>query len=163
MNNRCFNILPGALLCAMLAGASAQAVAKPTCEQSIGDINNFLKEKGEPTIQSVPALAATLRYLNEKGTLPMKYITRQQAKDQGWSGNDSDSLWGLNKPNGKYIGGEVYTGRKPTEGDTWRSADIDVVSGYRGEKRMLYTNNSNQEKYISPDNYRHLVRLSPCE
>lgn len=171
MNNRYFNVLSGTLLCALLAGVSmpglagtsAQALAKPTCEKEIGDVNSFLKSKGAPGIQNVTQLAATLRYLNNKGTLPVNYISLQQAKILGWSGNDKDSLWGLNKPNGKYIGGEIYTGKKPTESDVWRSADIDVDSGFRGEKRLIYTNNSNQNKYVSPDNYRHLVTLSPCE
>ena len=163
MNNRYFSILSGTLLYALLASVSTQVLAKPTCEKAIADVNNFLKEKGTATVQNVDELATTLRYLNKTGMLPLNYISHQRAKDLGWSGNDSDSLWGLNRPNGKYIGGDIYTGPKLNESYDWRSADIDSIRGYRGEKRLLYTNNSNQIKYITPDNNRHFVALSACE
>ncbi|MEZ7809955.1 ribonuclease domain-containing protein [Alcaligenes phenolicus] len=104
-----------------------------------------------------------LRFLNQNGRLPSSYITSDSAKRLGWSGRDSDSLWGLGQTNRKLIGGDSFNGGSALPGNVrWLSADIDVSRGYRGQKRLIYSPRSSA-RFISVDGNRSFLELSPCQ
>lgn len=75
------------------------------------------------------------------GTLPSNYLTKKEARKLGWKGilgNLADVL------PGKMIGGMIYKNRKhklpEAVGRIWYEADFDYVSGFRNERRLLYSN-----------------------
>ena len=79
-----------------------------------------------------------LKYYNK---LPECYTTKTDARKQEWiskKGNLAEVL------PGKMIGGDRYyndDGRLPVQsGRIWFEADIDYTSGYRGFRRILYSN-----------------------
>jgi hypothetical protein len=61
-----------------------------------------------------------------------RYITSDEAKRQGWSGNETETLWGIKPTNNKWIGGDNYVSSKLPSAQSWFSADIDVSKGYGG-------------------------------
>lgn len=144
-----------------LAIGNAQAQGRVSCEQEIGEINQFLSEQGMPSISDVSALASTIRYIDSTGRLPTKYITSDEAKRLGWSGRGSESLWGVKPTNQKLIGGDSYSNPSFPNNVPWLSADIDVAKGYRGNKRLVYSIRS-PKKFITVNGNQHFVELSPC-
>lgn len=153
--------LKNVLLFAPLLAIMQANAALPTCENEIKDVNTFLSLQGAVRINDVDELAKTLRSLTQTGRLPSRYITIDDAKRQGWSGNESESLWGLKPTNNKWIGGDNYISPKLPSSQTWFSADIDVFKGYRGAKRLIYTL-SGPQRYITIDKYQHLVEVGSC-
>lgn len=145
----------------LLAVMQANA-ALPTCENEIRDVNTFLIQQGVAPINDVDDLAKTLRSLTQTGRLPARYITSDEAKRLGWSGNETESLWGVKPTNNKWIGGDNYISPKLPSSQSWFSADIDVFKGYRGVKRLVYTL-SGPQRYITTDKYQHLVEVSSCQ
>lgn len=144
----------------LLAVMQANA-ALPTCENEIKDVNLFLSQQGTARINDVDDLAKTLRSLTQNGRLPARYITSDEAKRLGWSGNETETLWGLKPTNNKWIGGDSYASPKLSTAQSWFSADIDVFKGYRSSKRLIYTLSGSQ-RYITTDKYQHFVEVNPC-
>lgn len=138
------------------------SAALPACENEIKDINTFLIQQGAARINDVDDLAKTLRILTQTGRLPARYITTDEAKRLGWSGSETETLWGLKPTNNKWIGGDSYASPKLPSAQAWLSADIDVFKGYRSAKRLIYTL-SGPQRYITTDKYQHLVDVNSCQ
>lgn len=80
-------------------------------------------------------------WLMYRGRLPDNYITKEEATDAGWKAK----LHNLAQVcPGKYIGDEPYQnkeGKLPNKnGRIWYEADFDYQTEYRGENRILYSN-----------------------
>ena len=95
-----------------------------------------VEENGNYTSKEEVAL-----YIHTYGKLPVNYITKKQAQELGWDpekGNLSDILPGMS------IGGNVfgnYEGALPRAGGRRDfECDIDYEGGYRGAKRIVYSN-----------------------
>lgn len=80
-------------------------------------------------------------YLARYHTLPEWYVTKEEAKAQGWEallGNLGDVLPGM------MIEGNIYRnwdGRLPqAPGRIWYEADFDYTRGFRNDNRILYSN-----------------------
>ena len=93
-----------------------------------------VEENGNYTSKEEVAL-----YIHTYGKLPVNYITKKQ--DMGWDpskGNLSDILPGMS------IGGSAfgnYEGALPrANGRRYFECDIDYDGGYRGAKRLVYSN-----------------------
>ena len=91
-------------------------------------------------------------YLNEYGHLPSNFITKKQAKKLGWV--SSEGNLGKVAP-GKSIGGDYfgnYEGNLPeAKGRDYYECDIDSTGGYRGAKRIVYSNDG--LIYYTEDHY----------
>ena len=99
-----------------------------------GSIN--VEENGNYTSKDDVAL-----YIHTYGKLPLNYITKAKAQEMGWDpekGNLSDVLPGMS------IGGSAfgnYEGNLPrATGRRYFECDIDYEGGYRGAKRLIYSN-----------------------
>lgn len=149
------------LLCMALVSHCATAAETVTCEKEINEVNTFLSHNGSPVINNVTDFVSTLRALNTTGRLPSRYITSEEAKRLGWSGKDSESLWGLKPTNGKWIGGDGLQNKTLPGNTAWYSADIDVQKGMRSDKRLVYSA-SGQQRYFTPDKYQQFVEITPC-
>ena len=80
-------------------------------------------------------------WLVYRGRLPDNYISKKEALKLGWK----PSSHNLSKVcPGKLIGGELYynkQGKLPDKiGRVWYEADFDYITEYRGENRLLYSN-----------------------
>jgi len=128
-------------------------------------VHLFCKCKVEPmrTISVGRATYNGLRgadsYLFYTGRLPEYYITKKQAKLNGWikkQGNLSNVL-----PH-KMIGGDIFyndEGKLPDDyGRIWHEADINYESGYRNDARILYSNDG--LIFVSYDHYTTFYKIT---
>ena len=92
------------------------------------------------------------------GRLPNNYITKNQAKALGWSGNGNDPIR-LYAP-GKCIGGDRFYNNEGLlpDGYTYYECDIGVLGGNsRGAQRLVFTKTG--IVYYTYNHYRSFTRL----
>ncbi len=112
-----------------------------------------VEEDGEYT--SKDEVAA---YIHEFGHLPSNFITKKEAKKLGWissEGNLSEVA------PGKSIGGDYfgnYEGKLPEKsGRTYYECDIDSDGGYRGAKRIIFSDDG--LIFYTEDHYNSFEQL----
>lgn len=92
-----------------------------------------------------------ISYVKQNHRLPDYYITKNEARKQGWNpskGNLCDVL------PGKAIGGDKFgnrEGRLP-DGEKYFEADVNYHCGSRNADRIIYTNNG--EVYLTKNHYK---------
>lgn len=91
-------------------------------------------------------------YLYQYGELPENFITKKQAKELGWVSSEGN----LHEvAPGKSIGGDYfgnYEGILPEKkGREYHECDIDTDGGYRGAKRIVYSDDG--LIYYTEDHY----------
>lgn len=127
-------------------------------EQKTDDKN---RKNDKPTVSSdidqLTKPAVVVAYFKEHHRLPDYYVTKKQARQQGWNpaqGNLCDVL------PGKAIGGDVFTnreGRLPEgSGRKWYEADLNYDCGNRNADRLLFS--SDGLVYITTDHYKTFTR-----
>lgn len=112
-----------------------------------------VEENGNYTSKDDVAL-----YIHTYKKLPVNYITKAQAQEMGWDpekGNLSDVLPGMS------IGGSAfgnYEGSLPrASGRRYFECDIDYDGGYRGPKRLIYSNDG--LVFYTEDHYKTFEQL----
>ena len=112
-----------------------------------------VEENGNYTSKDDVAL-----YIHTYKKLPVNYITKAQAQEMGWDpekGNLSDVLPGMS------IGGSAfgnYEGNLPrASGRRYFECDIDYDGGYRGPKRLIYSNDG--LVFYTEDHYKTFEQL----
>ena len=112
-----------------------------------------VEEDGEYT--SKDEVAA---YIHEFGHLPSNFITKKEAKKLGWV--SSEGNLGEVAP-GKSIGGDYfgnYEGKLPEKsGRTYYECDIDSDGGYRGAKRIIFSDDG--LIFYTEDHYNSFEQL----
>ena len=112
-----------------------------------------VREDGEYTSRDEVAA-----YLYVFGHLPDNFITKKEAKALGW--DSSKGNLGEVAP-GKSIGGDYfgnYEGILPeAEGRKYTECDIDSTGGYRGAKRIVFSNDG--LIYYTEDHYETFTLL----
>lgn len=97
-------------------------------------------------------------YLHLYQTLPANYISKTKAKKAGWDA-EKGNLWDVCP--GKSIGGGTFyndDGLLPEKsGRTWKECDIDYAGGYRGAKRICYSNDG--LIFYTDDHYQSFTQL----
>ncbi|WP_303745107.1 ribonuclease domain-containing protein, partial [Bacillus pseudomycoides] len=98
------------------------------------------------------------KYIKEQKKLPDNYITKKQAETLGWKRNEGN----LHKiAPGKSIGGDIFGNKEgllpKSPGRTWYEADINYLSGYRGNDRILYSNDG--LIYKTSDHYKTFTEV----
>ena len=98
-------------------------------------------------------------YIQTYGKLPSNFITKDDAKKLGWSGNGNDPV--DKYAHGKVIGGDhfgKYEGLLPKKsGRTYTECDIDTKGTVRGVKRIVFSNDG--LIYYTGDHYEHFELL----
>ncbi|MDO4619057.1 MAG: ribonuclease domain-containing protein [Lachnospiraceae bacterium] len=112
-----------------------------------------VEKDGEYTSKEEVAL-----YIYTYGKLPKNYITKREAEELGWS----SSAGNLDEvAPGKSIGGNRfgnYEGQLPEKnGRKYFECDIDYTGGYRGAKRIIYSNDG--LVYYTEDHYKTFEQL----
>lgn len=97
---------------------------------------NSVTEDGEYTSKEEVAL-----YIHLYGHLPSNFITKKEAESLGW--DSSKGNLGKVAP-GKSIGGDKFGNREgllpKADGRQYYECDIDSTGGYRGAKRIVFSN-----------------------
>ena len=98
-------------------------------------------------------------YIQAYGTLPGNYLTRDEAKDLGWS-SKKDNL-GQVAP-GYAIGGDSFGNREGLlpgkKGRVWWECDVNGVDGKRSDERLVFSNDG--LIYYTPDAHKSFEPLS---
>ncbi|MFI8417985.1 ribonuclease [Serratia sp. NPDC078593] len=129
-----------------------------------------LRGNGDRVIADVPAVAVTdsidqltqqkrvVSYLKQHQRLPNYYISKKQARNQGWDARNGNLCSVLP---GKAIGGDRFSnreGRLPaTHKRVWHEADINYQCGRRGADRLLYSNDG--LIFVTRDHYKTFIRV----
>ena len=100
-------------------------------------------------------------YLTAYGELPPNYITKNEARDLGWSGGSVEKYM-----EGAAIGGDRfgnYEGQLPeAKGRTYTECDIDTDGyGSRGSRRLVFSNDG--LFFYSKDHYGHFDQVYVTE
>ena len=97
-------------------------------------------------------------YLHLYQKLPANYVSKTKAKKAGWDA-EKGNLWDICP--GKSIGGGTFyndDGLLPEKsGRTWKECDIDYAGGYRGAKRICYSNDG--LVFYTDDHYQSFTQL----
>ncbi|MBC8017228.1 MAG: ribonuclease, partial [Verrucomicrobia bacterium] len=111
-----------------------QQAQAESCEKAVHELNSRIS----PGIDE-QELVEILRSLNSTNNkrLPPKFVTKQQARYQGWKpGKD---LWSVRTLKGSSMGGDRFQNREGRLPDSkWREADLDYKGGRRGGKRLVF-------------------------
>ncbi len=129
---------------AALPTAKPAATPAPTAEPELE-----IAEDGQYSSKEDVAL-----YIHTYGRLPSNFITKNEAKKLGWVSSEGN-LWEVAP--GMSIGGDYFgnrEGRLP-KGD-YTECDIDYAGGYRGEKRIVF---SDEGIYYTEDHYNSFEQL----
>lgn len=98
-------------------------------------------------------------YLKKYKKLPNNYISKEEAKNLGWDSKEGN-LWDVSDK--KSIGGDYFGNREnilpDKNGRKWYECDIDYNGGYRGSKRIVYSNDG--LIYYTDDHYNSFTKLS---
>lgn len=99
-------------------------------------------------------------YIHTYDKLPKNYITKKEAQALGWVSKEGN-LWDVAP--GKSIGGDTFGNREkklPVEsGVKYYECDINYEGGYRGEERIVYSNDG--AVYYTKDHYNTFKQLYP--
>ena len=136
-------------------------IVLPEESQDLKDFNdkgkpakeNKIDENGYFTSKEDVAL-----YLNTYKKLPKNFITKKEASNLGWESNKAN-LWDVTDK--KSIGGDRFgnrEGRLPkAAGRQYYECDIDYDGGYRGAKRIVYSDDG--LIYFTEDHYDNFTLL----
>jgi len=140
---------------------SSSALAEISCEAEVEKVNQLLGQQGLTPIRDTSTLIGTIRTFDKTDRLPIDYVTSQEAKKMGWSGDPKDSLWFVWALNKKIIGGDAYSNANLPSRYSWISVDLDSVRGMRSDKKLILSETT-RKKFITTNNYRSFVELAPC-
>ncbi|WP_028274657.1 ribonuclease domain-containing protein [Atopococcus tabaci] len=97
-------------------------------------------------------------YLHTYGKLPNNYITKSEAREMGWEASEGN-LWEVTDQ--LIIGGDRFGNREgllpEAEGRVYYEADVNYDGGYRGEERLVYSNDG--LIYYTDDHYDSFTLL----
>jgi hypothetical protein len=110
-------------------------------------------------LRDVEGFVETVTSLRRSGELPERYLTKDEAEDQGWRpGSDLCDV----APDGS-IGGDRFGNRErrlpESRGRRWREADLDFACGRRGAKRLVWS--SDGLIYVTVDHYDSFTAVPP--
>lgn len=122
-----------------------------------GDNNNLKTIKVEEN-KSYTSKDEVALYIYKFKKLPSNFITKSEAKKLGWD-SSKGNLGEIAK--GKSIGGDKFSNREkilPTKKDRkYIECDIDYNGGFRGSKRIVFSNDS--LIYYTEDHYKTFTLL----
>ena len=130
---------------------SAQAESAPA-EAETDSPEEVIDEYGSYTTKEDVAL-----YIHTYGCLPQNFITKDQARQAGWSGGSLEPYCP-----GMCIGGDRFGNREgllpKAEGRTWTECDINTLgAGSRGAERIVFSNDG--LIYYTGDHYESFTLL----
>lgn len=131
------------------AGSRKTEVVKS--ENKLNKESDIENSYDENSIQRLTDESNVISYVKSNHQLPEFYITKSDAKKQGWvpsKGNLCDVL------PGKAIGGDHFSNREKQlpKGGQYYEADVNYNCGNRGADRIIFTKNG--DVWLTKDHYR---------
>lgn len=171
-------LLAAVMLAGLLSGCSAEDV-RDTIEM-VSDVVEIIEEidaaeeeapaqtQTEPQREAEPEAAIAedgsytskedvALYIYTYGCLPGNFVTKDEARDAGWSGGGLDKYLP-----GMCIGGDRFGNREgllpDAKGRTWTECDINTLgASSRGAERIVFSNDG--LIYYTPDHYESFELL----
>ena len=110
------------------------------------------------SIEQLTQQDRVVSYLREHQRLPDFYITKKQARAEGWDASAGNLC---SAGPGRAIGGDRFSNREkrlPQKAKrVWREADINYHCGRRQADRLIYSNDG--LIYITRDHYRTFTKM----
>lgn len=101
-------------------------------------------------------------YINTYNQLPKNYITKKEAASLGWE-SSKGNLWDVTDK--MSIGGDIFQNREgklqKAEGRQWYECDVNYFGGFRGEERLVYSNDG--LIFYTKDHYKTFTEISFAE
>ncbi|RWR03629.1 hypothetical protein ED28_01180 [[Pantoea] beijingensis] len=151
MNKRLWIALAVAIVAAIAGVKQPQHKTPP--------VSSSAPQQQRETIATLTQQQRVARYLQQHQQLPDYYLTKNQARRQGWDpakGNLCSLL------PGKAIGGDRFSNREgllPVQrGRIWFEADVNYQCGHRNADRLLYS--SDGLIFVSTDHYRSVKKVN---
>lgn len=127
----------------------------------IADSNNTGSIIGNSTVSVVEdgqytSMEDVSAYIKKYHKLPSNYITKEEARDLGWTGGSLEPY-----APGKSIGGDVFTNRQgilPHSDKKYIECDIDANNTSRGAKRIVYSTDD-YRVYYTEDHYNTFTEV----
>lgn len=117
------------------------------------DLEDQIDEEGYYTSKEDVSL-----YIHTYDKLPKNYMTKKEASDLGWE-SSKGNLWDVTDE--KSIGGDKFGNREgklpEKENRQYYECDINYEGGYRGAKRLVYSNDG--LIYYTEDHYDNFTLL----
>ncbi|MNK59719.1 Ribonuclease precursor [compost metagenome] len=112
---------------------------------------NHVESNSENSIEELTNDDKVISYVKANHKLPEYYITKSEAKNQGWiasKGNLCDVL------PGKAIGGDNFSNREKTlpKGEQYYEADVNYNCGNRGAERIVFTEDG--DVWLTKNHYK---------
>lgn len=99
------------------------------------------------------------RWLQQHHKLPDLYLTKSEARRQGWNPSKGDLC---NVLPGRAIGGDRFSNREQRlpmqQGRQWYEADVNYDCGHRDADRLLYS--SDGLIFLTTDHYRSFKQVN---
>ena len=113
------------------------------------------KNSNDNNIDDLTAEKTVIEFVKQNKTLPDYYITKNEAKQQGWiasQGNLCDVL------PGKAIGGDKFSNREKQlpKGEQYYEADVNYECGRRNADRIVFTKNG--DVWLTHNHYKSFVK-----
>lgn len=131
------------------AGSKTETVSYGST--SSDGVSGNVNSSGQSSIEQLTEEKTVISYVKQNHRLPDYYITKNEARKQGWDpsrGNLCDVL------PGKAIGGDKFgnrEGRLP-DGEKYFEADVNYHCGGRNADRIIYTQNG--DVYLTKNHYK---------
>lgn len=121
---------------------------------STGTQNNSSQSIDSTLNQSIDELTnekTVIDYVKQNNALPNYYITKNEAKKQGWNPSKRNLCDVLP---GRAIGGDKFSNREKTlpPGEKYFEADVNYHCGNRKADRIVFTKNG--DVYLTKDHYK---------
>lgn len=108
--------------------------------------------------QSYSSKDEVAAYIHKFHELPPNYLTKAEAQNLGWD-NSEGNLWDVTDE--MSIGGDRFGNREgllpKADGRAYFECDIDYAGGYRGAKRIVYSNDG--LIFYTDDHYETFEKL----
>ncbi len=116
-----------------------------------GNSSEKIQNISENAIDELTKENIVIGYVKENHRLPDYYITKSEARREGWNpsqGNLCDVL------PGRAIGGDKFSNREKTlpKGEQYYEADVNYNCGNRNADRIVFTKNG--DVWLTHDHYR---------
>lgn len=145
----CLGLLFGMSVMYIYNNFIAEKKDQPKTEKTAKKSTN--NSENQQSIDELTNEKTVIDYLKQNHQLPDYYLTKNEAKKQGWNpskGNLCDVL------PGKAIGGDHFSNREGTlpKGEKYFEADVNYNCGNRNADRIIFTKNG--DVYLTKNHYK---------
>lgn len=152
-------LIIAAILAIVATAAGLRHPSKPPADrQQAAHTSTASATNSSSDISTLTQQQRVADYLHQHQRLPAYYLTKGEARKQGWEPSRDNLCQSLP---GRAIGGDRFSNREKVlpekQGRHWFEADVNYDCGRRGSDRMLYS--SDGLIYVTKDHYRNVEQV----